>query len=317
MSVNLTTENSVKMKRRNKPNDMIFEGYDLQPISFNVVERPLLDPDGFEIPDKKGIFKVGGSGDYSYLSTVSSNYSIIKHSDIITKLEDGMNFKNASVKTILSNNGSIMQRMYTINDYSVQVKPGDEISPVIRVVNSYDGSNAIGFYVDALRLICTNGMMAIKQFMSMSYRHFGNRFELNLFAANASKLLEGFDVYAKNWMKWTSAPVTEERANLVSNYMPVRLRPMIESRMNGNFDGTKWGLYNAYTEALTHDFNPNAGATSADTKKIRLGTEVTKIFDNDWYWTADTKDIMNDLRKKRKLVEAEDEEIFDTEVIVH
>ncbi|NCB14277.1 MAG: hypothetical protein EOM78_22060 [Erysipelotrichia bacterium] len=92
---------------------------------------------------------------------------------------------------------------------------------------------------------------------------------------------------------------------------------MIESRMNGNFDGTKWGLYNAYTEALTHDFNPNAGATSTDTKKIRLGTEVTKIFDNDWYWTASENDILADLRKKRKLATDDEDEAIETELVVN
>jgi hypothetical protein len=306
MAVNFN-ENVITAFRRNKYSDEVFDGFDMNPIKFDVVDKPLTDPEGFVIPDRKGIYRVNEDGTSNYLATVSKNYPIIKHSDIIEKLEDGMKFSNADVKTIISRNGATMQRIYTLKDYSVEVRKQDEISPSIRVVNSYDGSNAIGFFIDAVRLVCTNGMVSIRQFMSMSYRHFGSKFDLNLFSQNANKLISGFNVYARNWSKWTKESVTEERATLLMDYMPVRFRAMVDARMNGNFDNTKWGLYNAYTEALTHDFNPNNGSTSSDTKKIRLGGEITKIFNDNWYWTAPKEEIIIDLTRKRK-IKAKDEE---------
>lgn len=311
MAVSISSEpkEQIKMKK-NKQSDVVYTGFDIEPLSFEVVGKTLFDSNGFEIPDKKAIFRVDNE-DSHYLSTVSANYPIVKNSDIVNKIEAGFNFKDTDVKTILSNNGAVMQRMYTINDYSVEVKKGDEISPVIRIVNSYDGSNAIGFFIDAVRLVCTNGMMSIKQFMSMSYRHFGNKFDVDLFAANAAKLIHGFDIYSNNWKKWTNEPVTEERAKLIENYFPVRFRASLDKRMQTNFDGTKWGLYNSYTEAITHDYTPNSGTTSVDSKKIRLGTEVTKIFNKDWYWKASKEDIVEDLQKRKKIASSAADELDD------
>jgi len=289
-----------------------WDGPEYNDLAFDVISKPLIT-EGFQIPDRKAIFRVDNSGQETYLATVSNDYPIIKHSDIVAKLEDGMGLGNTTIKTILSKDGAQMQRIYTLNDYSVEVRPGDEISPSIRIINSYNGATCIGFYIDAVRLVCTNGMIAIRQFMSMNYRHFGNRFNLNLFAQNAKKLTKGFDEYSRNWRGWITEKVTQDRADLLLNYMPVRLRPMIASRYSDNFDGTKWGLYNAYTASLTHDYMPGR-ALSPDTQKIALGSEVTKIFSNSWYWKANKDDVVKDLVAKRRMKQSG--EIIDAEAEV-
>lgn len=289
-----------------------WEGPEYNELAFDVVAKPIM-VGSFELPDRKAIFRMSDNGDETYLATVSNDYPIIKHSDIVAKLEDGMGLGNTTIKTILSKDGAQMQRIYTLNDYSVEVRPGDEISPSIRIINSYNGATCIGFYIDAVRLVCTNGMIAIKQFMSMNYRHFGNRFNLNLFAQNAKKLTKGFDDYSRNWRKWLTEDVTQERADLLVNYMPARLRPMIASRYPENFDGTKWGLYNAYTASLTHDYIPGR-ALSPDTQKITLGSEVTKIFSDGWYWNASKDDVIKDLVAKRRMKQSG--EIIDVEAEV-
>jgi hypothetical protein len=314
MSVKIDSAASMKMNgNRVKIADAkSWTGPDYNDLAFDVVAQDIM-VGSFKLPDRKAIFRVEPSGEETYLATVSNEYPIIKHSDIVSKLEEGMNLSNASIKTIVSKNGAQMQRIYTLNDYSVEVRPGDEISPSIRIVNSYNGATCIGFYIDAVRLVCTNGMVAIKQFMSMNYRHFGNRFNLNLFAQNAKKLTKGFDDYSRNWRKWLTEDVTQERADLIVNYMPARLRPMISSRYSENFDGTKWGLYNAYTASLTHDYIPGR-AISPDTQKITLGSEVTKIFSDAWYWTAPKDEVIKDLVAKRRMKQTG--EIIDVEAEV-
>jgi len=305
MSANLTQKNKVinKIDRFKLFSAKTWDGPDYDELAFDVISKDIM-VGNFKIPDRKAIFRVSDSGEEVYLSTVSNSYPIIKHSDIVAKIEEGMGLahKNISIKTILSKDGAQMQRIYTLSDYSVEIRPGDEVSPSIRIVNSYDGSTSIGFYIDAIRLICMNGMIATKQFMSMSYRHFGNRFNLNLFAQNAKKLIDGFNEYIHNWGKWTTENVSKERADLLINYMPARLRPMIVKRYDENFDGTKWGLYNAYTAAITHDYTPSR-SINADAQKITLGAEVTKIFSTNWYWTAPKDAIIRDLISKRRIKE--------------
>lgn len=300
----------VKEKRNTKMTDVVWTGTNKSELEFDVIEKPL-EVDGFVIPDKKAIFRVGSEFPH-YFATVSKKYKIVKHEDIVEKLEEGMNFKNASVKTILSKNGAQMQRMYTINDYSVPVRKGDSISPVIRITNSYDGLTAVGFHIDALRLVCSNGMISTRKFMSMNYKHFGSVFNINVFSENAKKLLRGFKEYSLNWKRWTEESINEDRAKLILQYFPKRFQPLVEARYAGNYDGTKWGFYNAFTASITHDYTPNKGATSADLKKIILGGEVTKIFADDWYWSAPKEEILLDLERKNKIEVKEEVPVINT-----
>lgn len=291
-----------------------WNGYDTSKLDFDVVQKPLV-VEGFEIPDKKGIFKVNEDGSTSYLATVSSNYVITKHSDIVKRIEENMNFNNADVKTILSKDGSIMQRLYTLNDYAVEVRKNDEISPVIRIVNSYDGSANIAFYIDAVRLVCTNGMVATSQFSSLKYKHFGERFNINVFASTAKELFNGFEQYANVWRNWIVEEIDIERANLLNNYLPKRLRTYMADRMEENWDGTKWGYYNALTALVTHDYRPTGRSINVDSQRIKLGEFATKLTAKDWYWKSPEAIIRNDLRNKKRIDIEEVDEIIDVDFV--
>jgi len=300
----------VRAKRMNSLYaEKVWEGNDITPLNFGVVEYPIIS-NGQTVPDRKTIFREDGI----YLATVSANYPIHRHSEIVSRIEEGMNFKNTSIKTILSKDGSKMIRSYTLHDFAVEVRQGDSISPMIRIVNSYDGSTAIGFFIDALRLVCTNGMIATRQFMSMSYKHFGKRFNLNTFAENAKRLTKGFESYSKNWQKWVNDPVDDDRALTIIKFAPARLQALIISRLDENFDNTKWGLYNAFTAVLSHDYVPSRAA-SPDTQKIKLGAEITKMFADSWYWKTPVNELnqyLNMAKAKKKEIDAD---VIDVEAV--
>lgn len=283
-----------------------WEGEDIKPLDFDVESKEISVGD-ITIPDKRALFRTDSN---TYLATVSSSYPIIKHSDIVKRVEDGMDkyFKDASIKTILSKDGSVMQRMYTLPSVNAEIKKGDIIAPVIRIVNSYDGSTAVSFFVDAIRLVCTNGMTATKQFMSMQYKHFGNKFNVDVFAKNAKTMISGFSEYTSVWRKWTTLKCSDDKAKVMLNYLPKRLQPIVESHFEGNLDGTAWGWYNACTAGITHDYKPIRTA-DVDGQKIKLGADVTKIVNHDWYWEASIDDVMKDLSKKNKIT-------IDTEAVV-
>jgi hypothetical protein len=301
------------LERRNEGFETITHGMGLEAIDFDVVAYPIAVGD-YEIPDKKAIFRIGENGGNSYLATVSDSYPIIKYSDVVRKLEEGMNFSNAEVKTIVSQYGGTMQRIYTLRDYAVDVARGDTICPSIRVINSYNGSLAVGFFVDAVRLVCTNGMIACRQFMSMNYKHFGAKFNINEFGETAKKLLQGFDAYSRNWTKWVNDAVTVSRANLLLEFMPARLVPYISKRMETEFNGTKWGLYNAYTAAMTHDYAPSR-AYAPESQKINLSSNITKMFANDWYWNSDESVLQGEINKKRNKKVVDEDMTIDTTIM--
>ena len=90
----------VKATRNTRMSDVVWVGNSTKELDFTVVEKPIM-ADGFVIPDKKAIFRTDAEFP-QYFATVSKKYKIVKHEDIVEKLEEGMNFKNASVKTILA-----------------------------------------------------------------------------------------------------------------------------------------------------------------------------------------------------------------------
>lgn len=275
-----------------------WEGKETEPLEFDVFSENI-KVGKFTIPDRRAIFRKDAEENSTYLATVSRDYNIVKHSDVVKHVEKQMHFgTKTTVKTILTNNGKQMHRIYTLNDIKVAVRPGDDISPVIRVVNSYDGSTTVNFKCDCVRRVCMNGMIALSNFSRMSYKHFGNKFDINqAFDVEFKHLIRDFENYSKNWTKWIDEKVSDERMALVLNYMPSRLRPLIENRYEENIDGTKYGLYNAYTQALTHDFK-STRAINEDLQKIVLGTYITKIFAKPFYWTASEDEIREDLIRK-------------------
>lgn len=284
-----------------------WEGPDTSKLDFDVIEKPITVGE-FVVPDKKGLFRDNDV----YLATVSNTYPIIKHSEIVSNIEEGMNFSDASIKTILSKDGIVMQRTYTLPKIQREVKKNDVICPVIRVVNSYDGSTVVGFYLDALRLVCTNGMTSVSQFMGMSYKHFGNKFSITDFASNAKSMLEGFNEYSNKWGEWTRTPLSLNTSNLLVGFLPKRFGNLVKSNFDENLDGTKWGFYNAITATVSHNYFSKR-AFNMDEQRIKIGTKMSKFMDNK-IWAFDDAELSNRLSilKNKKTIDLSDDDFEET-----
>ena len=269
---------------------MAWDGADRTALDFDVFEAGIRTNSGLAIPDKKALIRKNSEGEKIYLATVSKNYKVVKHSEVVEKLESNMSLlgNNVKIRTILGTDGKSMQRLYTLNDRSIEVASRDYIAPVIRVVNSYDGSTAD--------------------------RHFGLKGDVHeLFDKTFEQLLAGFKKYTQVWSSWIGNGVNEERANLVIDYMPARIRPYLRDRMANDFKDDKWSLYNVFTAVITHDYIPSR-SRSADLQKIKIGNYVTKLFTNNFIWEAPVEAVREDIVKRFKKKEAEDEAI-DVEVI--
>ena len=295
---------------------MAWDGADRTALDFDVFEAGIRTNSGLAIPDKKALIRKNSEGEKIYLATVSKNYKVVKHSEVVEKLESNMSLlgSNVKIRTILGTDGKSMQRLYTLNDHSIEVARRDYIAPVIRVVNSYDGSTAVGFMMDGMRQVCTNGMIGFSRVAEMKYRHFGLKGDVHeLFDKTFEQLLAGFKKYTQVWSSWIGNGVNEERANLVIDYMPARIRPYLRDRMANDFKDDKWSLYNVFTAVITHDYIPSR-SRSADLQKIKIGNYVTKLFTNNFIWEAPVEAVHEDIVKRFKKKEAEDEAI-DVEVI--
>jgi len=117
----------------------------------------------------------------------------------------------------------------TIKDkeYTLEVEEGDEVGFGIRVVNSYNGRNALKASLYAMRLACSNGLIA-KEIISMAYsKHIG---EMKAFKLDfTSKLQEAVGAMSSNIRECTEMKCDDIVAALLSVKIPEKyVRRIVE-----------------------------------------------------------------------------------------
>lgn len=123
-------------------------------------------------PNDGRIIVANNSNKYGFLSNETF------YPQIEQRLDDaGINYQKRSINR---NNRSFTVD-YILSDESmhVNIKKGkDLIKPMIRVVNSYDGSNQTTGHFGFFREICSNGLHVADTQLKFKVRHRGNMFEI-------------------------------------------------------------------------------------------------------------------------------------------
>lgn len=91
------------------------------------------------------------------------------------------------------------------------IKVGDIVSPEIGVQSSIDLSHEYSPWAGMLRLACTNGMIALRAFISGSYKH-----RQNLDVEGITEILqssvEGMQIQEETYKMWTNTEMPREQA---------------------------------------------------------------------------------------------------------
>jgi hypothetical protein len=165
----------------------------------------------------------------------------------------------------------------------VSKKRGDLVALRGTFVNSYDRSCMFHVRFGAVRLVCTNGMTSNVAMGRVSQRHMGDVNGVYKQVQNLGELAEGFAARAKAWAALDAIKVEKEagRKEIETLGKEFGLRDKwIEQAVNkweAQYDSTmipasQWGLYNAFTEVLTHQVaNPE--------QRQKWGQVVTNHFE--------------------------------------
>jgi hypothetical protein len=124
----------------------------------------------------------------------SDNYNLLKNEDFFIKAEEKLIEQEIYYAQRTTNkNNCAFAADYILNDpkHAVVIKSNDDvIRPMLRLINSYDGSNSVfgsfGFY----RQVCSNGLQVSKSIVDFKIRHKKNVTEIVM--PNLSELIVKF-----------------------------------------------------------------------------------------------------------------------------
>jgi hypothetical protein len=203
------------------------------------------------------------SGDV--LGIVSKKYQVLKHEDVVNSFRKALAKTNYEEKIKIAKDGSSLYLTYSLNDEMIEIRDGDFVKLQFIVRNSYNGSSSLQIMLGAFRLVCTNGMIIGKKFFSFSQRHIGTggeikiemiREKIEFLTAQFSKTLPVLQEMSEYSLGVDPEMFTPEAINL-----PEYLLKEAENNYMYDEDFTRWGFYNALTNAITHSMrkeNPAA-----------------------------------------------------------
>lgn len=216
------------------------------------------------------------------ISDVSPNYKLVHHSELFDMAGEYMKkIGPCAVRYYQFNNGARLLAEYTFKDIVADVRRGDVVGLKTYFANSYDGKSSIRLGVAGIRLACLNGMVVAGANKEASYRHVGNHIQngrlVNIDFPSAEHVLDAFQRGAKDWKKLSEIELSKEQVETYQDQAVVDgiITPkVLESSDIEEF--TAWGLYNKFTEQITH----KERATSTLQGKLQRFNRVANWFED-------------------------------------
>jgi hypothetical protein len=228
---------------------MVKEAFD-----FSTELRPIQVAGGRRIPNRKAVIRTDTG---TVLGIVGDNYEIVPHAQVVNTF-DKVSFLRRQ-KVDVCRDGAILFAQYEFLDgknvKSAEVKVGDTINFGLRAFNSYNSVFGVGFELNALRLVCKNGLVIPRTIARLSFRHFQNvdvsKFNELIFA-KSDEITKTIDT----WKIWRDIHPDEGRVKAFFEEIKLGKRltdELLPKAMNDISENGLWGCFNTITAYITHD----------------------------------------------------------------
>lgn len=203
------------------------------------------------------------------LGVVSKKYAIVEHTKVIDGFREAFGDEKLNERIQLTHNGARLHYEVTLPNVLVDVGGGDKIALRLIVQNSYDGSHRLQVIFGAFRLVCKNGLIIGRKFLSVSRKHLG-QVSMELDVEKIRKQIEYTTaMFTKTGeemkkMREVTVPlrVLESTAyDAKSLQIPAYLVEEAQNEFMRSEGTTVWDYYNSLTFAITHKMtkeNPEA-----------------------------------------------------------
>ena len=229
----------------------------MEDYNFPVELQPIYLANSELITNKKAVVRTDTN---TPLGIVGADYGLIKHSTVVDAFRIAKDLYGAKEEIILAKNGALLFYKMTFPKIQSEVAKGDIVQMQMIAKNSYNGSNALQVIFGALRLVCLNGMVLGKQFLSFNYRHTAQMGGLNgeliidKFKKSYNSYMQIFGEKMPMITEMSKLPMflQEDSFNQKRVDIPKYLLAEAKTSFESGEDKTVWGYYNALTFAITH-----------------------------------------------------------------
>jgi len=224
---------------------------------------------------------------------VSKRYAVANNREIVGRGMDalrgaGLNPDTAEFNAYGFNNGKSWRFEWSWKDQTIKVpQVGDDLGLRLSVSNSFDRSKKIAWALGMLRLVCSNGMTALNSAFHLSNKHNGG-LNLNRMGGALGEALENFspDKAGKVFGDLAQLEISQDQGlHILQNFVQdvtgfsERTRSRVSEIWNAPTHSEDEGrnlynLYNATTQYLSHDLNPNRREMADDVSQDVLGLLV-------------------------------------------
>ncbi|GBE29367.1 MAG TPA: DUF932 domain-containing protein [Bacteroidetes bacterium] len=193
-------------------------------------------------------------GEATEVGIVSPEYKLVKNSEVVQVAEDLLNSTGMPVEnhqTLF--NGKKFRQRYLLSQTTGEVKVGDVVAVTLDAVNGYDGSTTFGLEFNAIRLVCSNGMMLSFMLGGFRFKHWGSQnFDREMRVAARQLTRVGDRLHMVLPMLTELTHKRMKRADIQRFFAETNLPITTQAKVfNAIEDDTRWGVYNDATSILT------------------------------------------------------------------
>jgi len=170
------------------------------------------------------------------IAIASDRYGLLLHKDVVKTFREAFGPKEEIQEQFkMSKDGARMHYEVTLPNVLVEVSPGDKMAMRLIVENSYDSSHRLQVVFGAFRLVCENGLVIGRKFLSISRKHVGEMtLEVGQIQKQVAILTAAFRDSEKEMKKilvnqrvlimvWNLDGITVHQLSLVSSVMTHQL----------------------------------------------------------------------------------------------
>lgn len=210
--------------------------------------------------------------------TLSSGYSFIPHLSALDAMEQALEgYKARLVRLSLEQNGAAMAARYRLTEKSQKIGE-EEVSPEIVLLNSYNGSTALGVNLETFH--SRNKTHASTNFR-VRWMHLGNEANAGEIKKAVESALRHFEektivFYQKLLRNSLSSKATVGMAIVatIRGVLSKKLGKRTISRIVSHSAKNAWDLMNAFLYPIHHDFE------CTPDRKIELQMKILYVFND-------------------------------------
>lgn len=225
----------------------------------DVYVSALFNPKGNAIPGEFGVYSVEGD---IFLGNYKKETSLLKNVELIAYFESALDEMRLKFKREIRCNGSEMRAFYTIESITFDGPDGKPIALRVQITNSYNGRLKVQGIVEALRLICLNGMIGFGETFNLAQRH-SSKLDVKGIVSKLVPELDSAPSAFESLKRLVDVQLNNEQGEFFLRNLSKETGPLsglmarkIETAWQNPTEDEKdshntiWGLYNAGTRVM-------------------------------------------------------------------